>query len=141
MISKNSVNFWEQHAAAASAETKSPSLLMLLLLGCCCAPCIITSLKKCCSGFTGEGKVTGLEPQAVNTSVPSGITSVCYYWHIVIRQQRQSFKDTSFYFQLYHIYFYLNLKTTLPTQKQKAGRRWKSTMLETLDNDRKQPVF
>lgn len=27
----------------------------------------------------------------------------------MLRQRRHSFKDTSFYFQLYYIYFYLNL--------------------------------
>jgi len=53
--------------------------------------------------------VTGLGPQAVNTSLPSGIMLVYYYWRTVLRQQRHSFKDTSLYFQLYYTYFYLNL--------------------------------
>lgn len=53
--------------------------------------------------------MTGLEPQAVNTSVPFGIKLFYYYWRIMLGQQRHSFKDTSFYFQLYDIYFYLNL--------------------------------
>lgn len=53
--------------------------------------------------------MTGLEPQSVNTSVLSGTTLFCYYWSIVLRQQRHAFRETSFYFQLYYIYFYLNL--------------------------------
>lgn len=50
-----------------------------------------------------------LEPQSVNTSVLSGTMLFCYYWSIVLIQQRHAFRDTSFYFQLYYIYFYLNL--------------------------------
>lgn len=93
------------------------------------------------SRFTCKGKVTGLDPQAVNTSLPSGITWLYYYyWHIVLRQQRHSFKDIHFYFQLYYIYFCLNLFKDNIINPGTKGRK-EMEAHNALDNDRKQPVF
>lgn len=92
------------------------------------------------SRFTCKGKVTGLAPQAVNTPLPSGITWLYYYWHIVLRQQRHSLKGTYFYFQLYYIYFCLNLFKGNIINPGTRGRK-EMEAHNALDNDRKQPVF